>query len=82
MSDGRGASGGRRCEPLGVYVDKAGVSHRVHVLQREQLSWEILDTADRGESVVIERLTGELESADTAAAVALDYMTQVHRRAA
>jgi hypothetical protein len=82
MSDGRGPSGGYRCEPLGIYVDEAGVSHRVHVLQPDQLSWEILDTPDQGESVVIERLTGELESADTAAAVALDYMTQVHRRAA
>ena len=48
----------------------------------EHLSWEIVDTPDGGDAVVIERLSGELESADTAAAVARDYLTQVKRRAA
>lgn len=82
MSEGQGVSDGRGGELLGVYVDEAGGSHRVHVDERGHLSWEILDTPDGGDSVVIERLSGELESADTAAAVARDYLTQVNRRAA
>ena len=81
MIDGQGASGDGRDLP-GVYVDAAGDRHRVHVHEPEHLSWEIVDTPDGGDAVVIERLSGELESADTAAAVARDYLTQVKRRAA
>ena len=82
MSDGQRESAGPGSELLGVYVDHEGERHRVHVNERGELSWEIADTPLEGEPVVIERLSGELESAETAAAVARDYLTQLHRRAA
>jgi hypothetical protein len=82
MSDDHTASAHEGLELVGVYVDDGGASHRVHVTERGRLSWEIRDTPEEGEPVVIDRLRGELESADTAAAVARDYLTQVQRRAA
>jgi len=66
----------------GVYVDELGGRHRVEVRQLARQSWEIVDTPDAGEPVVIEQLDGDLESVETAEAVARDYLTQVQRRAA
>ena len=63
-------------EMAGNYLDHTGVYHEVQVRLVEAKTWEIVDVPDQGDEVVIERLSGELESYDTAAAVAQDYLTQ------
>jgi hypothetical protein len=67
---------------IGGYVDDAGIRHRVRVHRVEAHAWEIADVPERGERTVIERLSGELESDETAVAVARDYLAQVARPAA
>ena len=69
-------------EKVGSYLDHAGVHHEVRVRSVVAQTWEIVDVPDRGDDAVIERLSGELESYDTAAAVAHDYLTQAPGRAA
>jgi hypothetical protein len=69
-------------ETVGSYFDHDGVQHEVRVRSVDEQTWEIVDVPDQGDEVVIERLSGELESRDTAAAVAQDYLTQASGRAA
>ena len=69
-------------ETVGSYFDHAGVQHEVQVRSVEAQTWEVVDVPDQGDEVVIERLCGELESYDTAAAVAQDYLSQTPGRAA
>lgn len=72
----------RQVEDLGEYVDRAGVRHRVCMRRVGARTWEISDVPERGDPVVIDRLEGELESRDTAAAVAHDYLSQSDNSAA
>ena len=65
---------------VGVYLDDAGVQHEVHVREVEAQTWEIVDVPVRGDELLVDRLTGELESGDTATAVAQDYLTQAPGR--
>lgn len=69
-------------EVVGTYLDHAGVQHEVQVRSVEVRTWEIVDVPDQGDELVIERLSGELESHATATAVAQDYLTQTPGRAA
>ena len=62
---------------IGGYVDHTGIRHQVRVHRLEARAWEIADVPERGEPTVIERLSGELESDQTAVAVARDYLTQL-----
>jgi hypothetical protein len=68
-------------ERVGGYLDRKGVQHEVRVRRVEAQAWEIVDLPERGDAVVVDHLSGELESGDTATAVARDYMTQAARRA-
>lgn len=68
-------------ESVGSYLDHTGVRHEVRVRRVDAQAWEIVDTPEQGDEVVVDRLTGELESRDTAAAVAQDYLTQAPDRA-
>jgi hypothetical protein len=68
-------------EMVGNYLDHIGVQHNVVVRRVEGQAWEIVDVPERGDELVVDRLTGELESCDTATAVAQDYLTQALSRA-
>jgi hypothetical protein len=68
-------------EVVGTYLDGTGVQHEVRVRRVEAQVWEIVDVPDQGDELLVDRLTGELESGDTATAVAQDYVTQAPRRA-
>ena len=68
-------------ESVGSYRDRTGMRHEVRVRRVEAQAWEIVDVPDQGDELLVDRLTGELESRDTAAAVAQDYLTQALRRA-
>ena len=68
-------------ETVDVYLDQVGMQHEVQVRRVEAKAWEIVDVPANGDEVVIERLSGELESRDTAAAVARDYLGQAPGRA-
>jgi len=68
-------------ETVGSYLDHTGVQHDVRVCRVEPQTWEIVDVPERGDELLIDRLTGELESRGTATAVAQDYLTQAPRRA-
>ena len=68
-------------ESVGSYLDRTGVRHEVRVRRVEAEAWEIVDVPDQGDELLVDRLTGELESRDTAAAVAQDYLTQAPGRA-
>jgi hypothetical protein len=68
-------------ETVGSYVDQVGTPHEVRVRRAEARAWEIVDVTDQGDELLVDRLTGELESRDTAAAVAQDYLTQAPSRA-
>ena len=68
-------------ETAGSYLDGAGIQHEVRVRRVEAQTWEIVDVPDQGDERLVDRLTGELESRDTAAAVAQDYVTQAPGRA-
>jgi len=64
----------------GRYRDQAGRDHRVRIRQAAKDAWEILDIA--GTTVlVIDRLEGPEENDATAAAVAVDWITQRRRYA-
>jgi hypothetical protein len=71
-----------RSETVGSYLDGAAMQHEVRVRRVEAQTWEIVDVPERGDELLVDRLTGEPESRDTAAAVAQDYLTQVPGRAA
>jgi len=71
----------RTSETVGSYLDGAGMQHEVRVRRVEAQTWEIVDVPDQGDELLVNRLTGELESRDTAAAVAQDYLTQAPGRA-
>ena len=68
-------------ETVGSYVDQTGVQREVQVRRVEAQTWEIVDVPAQGDELLVDRLTGELESDDTATAVAQDYLTQAPRRA-
>ena len=68
-------------ETVGSYLDRAGMRHEVQVRRVEAQTWEIADVPERGDELLVDRLTGELESRNTATAVAQDYLTQAPRRA-
>ena len=68
-------------ETVGSYLDHTGMQHEVRVRRLEEKTWEIVDVPDQGDELLVDRLTGELESGDTATAVAQDYLTQAPRRA-
>jgi hypothetical protein len=68
-------------EVVGTYLDRTGVQHEVRVRQVEAQAWEIVDVPEGGDELLVDRLTGELESRDTAAAVAQDYLSQAPSRA-
>ena len=68
-------------ETVGSYRDRTGMRHDVRVRRVEAQAWEIVDVPDQGDEFLVDRLTGELESGDTATAVAQDYLTQAPRRA-
>ena len=68
-------------EVVGTYLDRTGVQHEVRVRQVEAQAWEIVDVPGQGDELLVDRLTGELESRDTAAGVAQDYLTQAPGRA-
>ena len=68
-------------ETVGSYLDHAGMRHEVRVRRVEAQTWEIVDVPDQGDELLVDRLTGELESRDTATAVAQDYLTQAPGRA-
>jgi hypothetical protein len=68
-------------ESVGSYLDPTGVQHEVRVRQVDAQAWEIVDVPDQGDELLVDRLTGELESRDTAAAVAQDYLSQAPGRA-
>jgi len=67
-------------EVVGRYLDHTGVQHEVRVRRVEAQAWEIVDVPERGEELLVDRLTGELESRGTATAVAQDYLTQAPGR--
>jgi hypothetical protein len=68
-------------ETVGSYLDHAGVRHEVEVRSVEAQTWEIVDVPEQGDERLVDRLSGELESRDTAVAVAQDYLTQAPGRA-
>ena len=68
-------------ETVGSYLDQTRVQHDVVVRRVEAQTWEIVDVPDRGDELLVDRLTGELESRGTATAVAQDYLTQAPGRA-
>jgi hypothetical protein len=68
-------------ESVGRYLDRSGVQHEVWVRQVEAQAWEIVDVPEQDDELLVDRLSGELESRDTAAAVAQDYLTQGPGRA-
>jgi hypothetical protein len=68
-------------ETVGSYLDHAGMRHEVRVRRVEAQTWEIADVPEGGDELLVDRLTGELESRDTAAAVAQDYLSQAPSRA-
>ena len=68
-------------ETVGNYIHDTGVQHEVQVRRVEAQTWEIVDVPDQGDELLVDRLSGELESRDTAAAVAQDYLTQARGRA-
>jgi hypothetical protein len=68
-------------ETVGSYRDGAGMQHEVRVRRVEAQVWEIVDVPQPGDEHLVDRLTGELESRDTATAVAQDYLTQAPGRA-
>jgi hypothetical protein len=68
-------------ETVGSYLDRAGMRHEVQVRRVEAQTWEIADVPARGDELLVDRLTGELESRGTATAVAEDYLTQAPGRA-
>jgi hypothetical protein len=68
-------------ETVGSYLDHTRVRHYVVVRQVEAHTWVIVDVPERGDELPVDRLSGELESRDTAAAVAQDYLTQAPGRA-
>ena len=68
-------------ETVGNYLDHGGMRHEVRVRWVEAQTWEIADVPEQGDEFVVDRLTGELESGDTATAVAQDYLTQALGRA-
>jgi hypothetical protein len=68
-------------ETVGSYLDHTGVQHEVRVRRVEPQTWEIVDMPEQGDELQVDRLTGELESRETAAAVAQDYLTQAPGRA-
>jgi hypothetical protein len=68
-------------ETVGSYLDRAGMRHEVQVRRVEAQAWEIADVPEQGDDLLVDRLTGELESEDTATAVAQDYLTQASGRA-
>lgn len=68
-------------ETVASYLDQAGMRHAVRVRRVEAQTWEIADVPEQGDELLVDRLTGELESRDTAAAVAQDYLTQAPGRA-
>jgi len=68
-------------ETVGNYLDHTGVQHEVRVLRVEAQTWEIVDVPECGDELLVDRLTGELESRGTATAVAKDYLSQAPGRA-
>ena len=68
-------------EIVGSYRDHAGVEHEVRVRRVGAQTWEIVDVPEQGDELLVDRLTGELESRGTATAVAQDYLTQAPGRA-
>ena len=68
-------------EVVGTYLDRTGVQHEVRVRRVEAQAWEIVDVPNQGDELLVDRLTGDLESRDTATAVAQDYLTQAPGRA-
>ena len=68
-------------EVVGTYLDRTGVQHEVRVRQVEAQAWEIVDVPGQGDELLVDRLTGELESRETASAAAQDYLTQAPGRA-
>ena len=69
-------------ESVGSYLDHTGVQHEVQGRRVEAQSWEIVDMPEQGDELLVDRLTGELESRGTATAVAQDYLTQAPGHAA
>lgn len=67
-------------ETVGTYLDGARMQHEVRVRRVEAQTWEIIDVPERGDELLVDRLTGELEGRDTATAVAQDYLTQTPGR--
>jgi hypothetical protein len=67
-------------DTVGSYLDRAGMRHEVRVRRIEAQTWEIADVPERGDELLVDRLTGELESRATATAVAQDYLTQAPGR--
>jgi len=67
-------------EMVGSYPDGAGMRHEVRVRRVEAQTWEIADVPEQGDELRVDRLTGELESRDTAVALAQDYLTQASGR--
>ena len=67
-------------ETAGSYLDRAGMRHEVRVRRVEAHTWEIADVPAQGDELLVDRLEGELESGDTATAVAQDYLTQAPGR--
>jgi hypothetical protein len=63
-------------ETVGSYLDRAGMRHELQVRRVEAHTWEIVDVPAQGDELLVDRLTGEVESGDTATAVAQDYLTQ------
>lgn len=68
-------------EMVGSYLDRAGVQHVVEVRSVEEQTWEIVDVPEQGDEVVVDRLSGEAESRETAAAVSEDYLSHTPNRA-
>jgi len=68
-------------ETVGSYLDPAGMQHQVRVHRVEAQTWEIVDVPAQGDELPVDRLSGELESRGTAAALAQDYLTQALGRA-
>jgi hypothetical protein len=66
---------------VGSYLDHTGMQHDVLVRRVEAQTWEIVDVPELGDELLVDHLSGELESRDTATAVAQDYLTQAPGRA-
>ncbi len=63
-----------RTSAIGDYADRAGATHHVLVIAAGEREWEIIDSDGVQEPVLIERLVGEAESAQSADALARDYL--------